>query len=75
MNEKYKDKEKLIREKELELENRKDSLKSLEIEKVKIETEMKDLKENIYSSLSKYPWMILLPKGKQSGRESSRKNK
>ncbi len=50
LGEQCKEKEKFIREKGTELESRKDSLTSLEIEKTKIETEMKDLKENISAS-------------------------
>lgn len=50
LNEKCREKERLIREKEAELGNRKDLLNSFEIEKIKLETEMKDLKENISST-------------------------
>ncbi len=48
--EQSKDKETFIREKSSELENRKNALQSLEIEKTKIETGIKDLKENIFSN-------------------------
>ena len=50
LTEQVREKEKFIREKGTEIESRKDSLNSLEIEKTRIETEMKDLKENIHSS-------------------------
>ena len=50
IGEQCKDKEKFIREKGAELENRRNALQALEIEKTKIETEIKDLKENIFSN-------------------------
>jgi len=50
IGEQSKDKENLIRAKGSELEDRRNSLQSLEIEKTKIETEIKDLKENIFSN-------------------------
>ena len=50
LNEQSREKEKFIRDRESELENRKDSLQSLEVERVRLETEMKDLKENIHSN-------------------------
>jgi chromosome segregation protein len=52
LNEKCREKEKLIREKESQLSSSKDSLNSLQIEKTRLETEMKDLKDNISATFS-----------------------
>lgn len=50
LNEKLREKERVIRDKETEMGHKKDSLNSLKIEDARLETEIKDLKENVFSA-------------------------